>query len=143
MLSNRLIYNYYLDSNLRLPETRTTMPSLKEFIDQIKKNPETIAFQDVINLIEEHYQYSPTTFINGTSEDNVKNIAGENEGSCKIFSFAKLTGLDKTETLHCFGDYYRQDVLNNPDNTDHANIRTFIKYGWDNVTFKKAALTAK
>lgn len=119
------------------------MQTLKQFIDQIEKNPETIAFQDVINLIEENYHYSPTSFINGTNEDNVKSLAGENEGSCKIFSFAKMNKLDKTQTLHCFGQYYRQDVLQNPENTDHANIRTFIKYGWDNVTFEKAVLIAK
>jgi len=31
--------------------------------------------------------------------------------------------------------YYREDVLGNPDGTDHANIRSFVKVGWDGVTF--------
>lgn len=119
------------------------MQTLKQFINQIKKNPETIEFQNVIKLIEENYHYSPTYFVNGINEDSVTNQAGENEGSCKIFSFANIHNLDKLQTLHCFGQYYRQDVLQNPDNTDHANIRTFIKYGWDNISFEKAALALK
>ena len=119
------------------------MQTLKQFIHQVENSPETIAFQDVIKQIEENYLYTPTRFINGTNDDSVTNLAGENEGSCKIFSFAKMHALDKTQTLHCFGQYYRQDVLQNPDNTDHANIRTFIKHGWDNISFDKAALVLK
>ena len=119
------------------------MQTLKQFIYQIENSPETIAFQDVIKQIEDNYLYTPTRFVNGTNDDSVTNLAGENEGSCKIFSFAKIHGLDKIQTLHCFGQYYRQDVLQNPDNTDHANIRTFIRHGWDNIAFDKAALVLK
>lgn len=116
---------------------------VKKIIDEIKNNPETIKFDNVINLIDENYTYTPTFFINGIEGDNVTSQAGENEGSCKIFSFAKIHQLNKAQTLHCFGDYYRQDVLQHPDNTDHANIRTFIKHGWDNIAFDNAALTLK
>lgn len=119
------------------------MQTLKQFINLIEKHPEKIEFQDVIKLIEDNYHYSPTSFTNGINEDCITNKAGENEGSCKIFSFAKMHDLEKIQTLNCFGQYYRQDVLQNPDNTDHANIRTFIKYGWDNITFEKAALALK
>ena len=34
-----------------------------------------------------------------------------------------------------FGDYYRKDVLEHPDGTDHANIRAFMEVGWDGVKF--------
>ena len=52
--------------------------------------------------------------------------ASENNGSCKIFAFAKLNGLSKQNTLDCFGKFYREDVLNNPNADDHMNIRTFM-----------------
>jgi len=73
----------------------------------------------------------------------VDNAAGENEGSCKIFSFAQLQQLDETQTLNCFGRYYREDVLKNPQGSDHANIRTFIKHGWQHITFDNTALELK
>ena len=42
-----------------------------------------------------------------------------------------------------FGSYYRDDVLGDPSGEDHANIRNFMKYGWDGVLFDSNALTAK
>ena len=117
------------------------MNTIKKIIHQIKNNPETIEFQDIIKVIDNSYKYLPTRFINGPSDDNVINEAGENEGSCKIFSFAKINKLNEEQTLNCFGEYYRSDVLKNPDASDHANIRTFIKYGWKHVNFDKHALT--
>ena len=56
-------------------------------------------------------------------------------GSAKILSLGKLTGLSETETLNLFGRFYRQDVLENPEGTDHANIRNLIKGGWGCVDF--------
>ncbi|MGH8558319.1 MAG: HopJ type III effector protein [Methylococcales bacterium] len=41
----------------------------------------------------------------------MENDAGTNEGSCKIFFFALLHGLEKDKTLKLFGDYYRIDIL--------------------------------
>ncbi len=119
------------------------MNKLDQLVTQIKTNPEITEFQQVITVIEEHYFYMPTQFTNGTANDRIINKAGENEGSCKIFSFAHDQNLDKTQTLHCFGQYYRDDVLNHPENTDHANIRSFIKYGWKGITFDGSALNYK
>jgi hypothetical protein len=65
------------------------------------------------------------------------------QGSCKIFAFAKLHELDDIQTLNCFGDYYRIDVLQNPENGDHANIRTFMTYGLKHILFSGSALTKK
>jgi hypothetical protein len=56
------------------------------------------------------------------------------------FSFAKLNGLSKEETLACFGAFYRNDVLQNPEGTDHQNIRNFIEFGWDGIEFEGQAL---
>lgn len=107
--------------------------------EQLERAPETIDFKDVIAFIDEHYDFMPTKFING----NTVNEAGQNNGSCKIFSFAKLNDFSKQETLHLFGQFYREDVLKNPDGTDHQNIRSFIEYGWDGISFEGKALSRK
>ena len=116
---------------------------LEQFIDQIRMKPETVEFQEVIDFIDSYYIYTPTNFINGPSDTGVINRSGENEGSCKIFSFAKINELDQAQTLNCFGHYYRDDVLNNPEGQDHANIRTFMKHGWKHVNFEKTALNKR
>jgi len=112
--------------------------TLSDFISKLKEYPKTITFQDTMSVIEEHYTFIPTAFKNGETQ----NKAGENSGSCKLFSFAQLNSLNKEETLHCFGTYYT-DVLANPDGDDHQNIRNFMKTGWDGVSFEKTALYKK
>lgn len=117
------------------------MNKLDILLQQIKTHPESIEFTDVIDIINDTYHYTPTRFTNGSAANNIINQPGQNEGSCKIFSFANAHQLDQRQTLHCFGKYYREDVLEHPDNDDHANIRTFIKYGWKNIKFEGNALT--
>ena len=112
---------------------------LDAFLSKLKSNPESISFEETIATIEDTYLFSPTAFTNGDQ----KNEAGQNSGSCKIFAFAKKHDLSQQETLHCFGDYYRKDVLEHPDNDDHQNIRNFIKLGWDGVSFEGEALNTK
>ena len=112
-------------------------------IELIKNTPEAIEFDQVMQVISQNYEYTPTTFSNGEDGELVINEAGSNEGSCKIFAFAQLNQLDKAQTLACFGRYYREDVLENPQATDHANIRNFIKYGWDGIRFSAVALEKK
>lgn len=107
--------------------------------EQLERAPETIQFKDVIVFIDEHYDFTPTKFTNG----NTVNDAGQNNGSCKIFSFAKLNDLSKEETLNLFGEFYRDDVLKNPEGSDHQNIRNFMKSGWDGVSFEGKALSRK
>ncbi|MGR9115974.1 MAG: HopJ type III effector protein [Gammaproteobacteria bacterium] len=116
--------------------------SLTAFLEKIKSHKK-VSFNETINVISEFYDYQATEFSNGLDENVVINKAGQNEGSCKIFAFASLNGLDQQQTLNLFGDYYRQDVLNNPEGTDHQNIRNFMRYGWEGIHFKGAALTAK
>jgi hypothetical protein len=117
------------------------MNKLEMLLQQIKTHPEDIEFNDVLEVINNAYQYTPTRFSNGSASGKIINQPGQNEGSCKIFSFAKAHQLDEQQTLHCFGKYYREDVLKHPDNDDHANIRTFIKHGWKNIHFEGDALT--
>ena len=105
-------------------------------LEQVKKKPEDIGFKAVIAYIEEHYDFTPTKFKNG----NTINEANENNGSCKVFSFAKLNDLSKKETLSLFGEFYRDDVLGNPEGNDHQNIRNFMEFGWAGVVFDGEAL---
>jgi len=113
--------------------------SLPTFLQRLKETPDQIEFADTIAAIEGHYEYTPTAFRNG----EVENAAGQNGGSCKIFAFAKLQGLSVNETLACFGRYYREDVLQHPDATDHQNIRTFIRNGWAGIAFSGEALRVR
>jgi len=96
------------------------------------------SFPETITYIDENYTFTPTTFKNG----NQINHAGENNGSCKIFAFAKLQQFTKEETLALFGDFY-QDVLNTPEAADHQNIRNFMIFGWDGIHFEGEALQVK
>lgn len=110
--------------------------SLSAFLSQVKTNPQTLEFSELMDVIAAHYVFTPTEFKNGT----VVNAAEQNQGSCKLFSFAKLHGLNASQTLACFGEYYRKDVLQNPEGEDHQNIRNFIVHGWDGVAFAGEAL---
>lgn len=108
-------------------------------LQQLVQNPENIMFNDVISFIDERYDFTPTKFTNG----NTVNEADKNNGSCKVFSFAKLNDLSKDETLTLFGDFYRNDVLKNPTGSDHQNIRNFMQFGWDGISFEGEALKQK
>lgn len=114
---------------------------LNDFIERVKVG-QVVDFQETMAVIAEHYDYHPTEFSNGI-EQPLLNEAGRNEGSCRIFAFARLHGLDQAQTLALFGDYYRKDVLENPAGTDHQNIRNFMRDGWTGIHFKTEALTAK
>ena len=112
---------------------------LNRFLQQLNDAPDSIAFNDTIATIDSLYDFAPTAFTNG----GLANEAGQNNGSCKLFSFALLHNLSPQQTLHCFGDYYRKDVLGNPDGTDHQNIRNFMKTGWAGIRFEGEALKPK
>ena len=108
-------------------------------LEQLKNAPKTIDFKEVIAFIDDNYDFTPTKFTNG----NTVNEANQNNGSCKVFSFAKLNQLSKEETLFLFGYFYRKDVLENPEGDDHQNIRNFMKFGWDGIAFEGEALVKK
>ena len=101
------------------------------------KNP--VIFGEVIEVIDSHFNFSSVAFKNG----NTYNQKDTNNGSCKIFSYAKLHQLSQQATLNAFGDFYTVDVLENPDSDDHANIRNFIKTGWEGIQFEGTALQPK
>ena len=84
-----------------------------------------------MDAIDELYDVREVNF----SVGDVVSTPGQNMGSAKILSFATYSKPEPAATLQLFGDYYRKDVLEHPDATDHANIRAFMKVGWDGVKF--------
>ena len=113
--------------------------SISNFLEKLSLNPETVEFSNTMDIVERFYDFTETSFTNG----DTSNDAGQNNGSCKLFAFAKIHQLNQQDTLQCFGNFYREDVLKNPDGNDHQNIRNFIKHGWDGVSFSAEALSPK
>lgn len=117
--------------------------TLNELLTTIETQPNSVEFDDVIETIRTEYTYTPSQFSIGQDDNMVISESGTNEGSCKIFAFATLNDLSKEQTLACFGKYYREDVLQHPEGTDHANIRTLMKYSLDDVFFYDTVLVKK
>jgi len=112
--------------------------NLENFLISLNNTPDKIDFNGVIALIDSLYTFKPRQFTNGP----IVNEAGQNSGSCKLFAFAALQKFDKTQTLHCFGQYY-SDVLASPEKEDHQNIRNFMVTGWEGISFQEVALVPK
>ncbi|GAA3643382.1 HopJ type III effector protein [Flavivirga jejuensis] len=112
---------------------------IEAFKNKLKNSPEAIEFSETMDVIESNYNFSPVAFTNGM----LQNKSGENSGSCKLFAFAKKQGLTKEETLACFGSFYFNEVLKDPDGTGHQNIRNFMKTGFEGLSFSEEALSEK
>lgn len=142
---DHIILNDNLDKALAEAEElvskhiHTSRSTMDQFKKQLASAPQTIQFKDVIALIEKRYTFTPTAFTNG----DLENEEGQNNGSCKIFAFASKHSLNKEDTLQCFGEYYRKDVLENPEGEDHQNIRNFMKHGWEKVRFSSQPLQSR
>jgi len=113
--------------------------TISEFLDVLTHQPKSIEFSEVIALIDAQYDFTETAFSNGAQH----NEAGQNSGSCKVLSFAQLHGLTQQQTLNLFAQYYRDDVLQNPDADDHQNIRQFMQQGFAGLNFDAQALSPK
>jgi len=116
--------------------------NITEFTERLQNGADTLTFEMVMAVIEENFQYSPSRFCNGKGEQTVVNEAGSNEGSCKIFALGQVLALTEAQTLACFGRFYREDVLGNPDGVDHGNIRSFMVHGWAGIQFDTSPLQA-
>ena len=113
--------------------------TIDNFKNKLRNTPKDICFSETINVIEAHYIFTAAAFKNGSLE----NSSTQNLGSCKVFSFALKQQLTKEETLACFGQYYFIDVLENPNGTDHQNIRNFMNTGFKGLIFEKETLVEK
>ena len=112
--------------------------TINDFKIKLKENSKAILFAETMQIIEEFYNFTPTTFTNG----KLKNNAGENSGSCKLFAFAIHQKLTKEETLFCFGEHY-QSVLGDKNGNGHQNIRNFMKNGFNGLSFDGGTLELK
>lgn len=112
------------------------MITLEEFKKKLKTAPKEISFSDTMEVIDSKYGFTPTAYTNGA----VINEAGQNSGSCKLFSFAIKEGLTKEETLTCFGQYYFDEELLDLKGTSHQNIRNFMETGFEGLSFEGEAL---
>ena len=104
----------------------TVPPECEVFNANVEMDADSLKFEEVIEIIDTHYESGLIEFKNG----DIVNKPGENEGSAKLLSYAALSGFDKETTLKLWGQYYR-DVLADPDGDSHQNIRNFMKTGWD------------
>jgi hypothetical protein len=112
---------------------------LSAFVERIHTQPDQILFEETLAVIDANFDFTPVAFATGVQN----NTPGTNMGSCKVLSFAHAMNLPVDTTLQLFGDYYRVDVLQHPDGTDHANIREFMRLGWRGVNFAEPALKRK
>ncbi len=112
--------------------------TIQQFKNRLQDNPENIDFSETIAIIENNYEFTPSAFKNGVLENEVS----QNQGSCKVFSFAIQQELTKEETLACFGQYYAE-VVNEPNGTGHQNIRNFMNTGFEGLSFENETLVRK
>ena len=109
--------------------------TVEALINKVKQS-EILSFAEVIEAIDANYSFTSSFFKNG----DVVNEENQNNGSCKVFSFAKMHQLSEKETLFLFGEHY-QKVLETPSDADHQNIRNFMNFGWNGISFEKEALS--
>lgn len=121
----------------------TTALTEEALLQLLETRPNEVEFEQVMAIIEAHYDYTPTRFINGIKGDQVINAAGENEGACRIFAFAQRHELNTARTLACFGRFYRDDVLDQLNGKNHPNIRVFMRHGWAGIQFDGNPLTPR
>ena len=114
------------------------MNQIQSFIERLRLNADSIAFAEVIDLIDTYYHHTPTAFSNGS----LINQAGENQGSAKVLSFARLHGLTNKRPFTVLPSIGVRCVQI-PMAADHQNIRQFMQNGWDGVQLSEACLTIK
>lgn len=108
--------------------------TLDDFIARLGRD-DALIFEETLAIIDEFYDFTPTAFSNGIGDEILYNPPDRNQGSCRLFAFGKLNDLDEKQLLACFGEHYRH-VLADPDGKDHANIRTFMRNGWQGIRFE-------
>ena len=114
-----------------------------ELIERLRLAPEHVSSEGVVAFIKDRFDDTPAGFAVGPVDDRIVSAAGDNEGSCKISTFARLNGLTDAQTLACFGRYNRDAVPGHPDGTDHPNIGAFMRHGLDAAAFEKQPLVRR
>jgi len=109
--------------------------TVEALITKVKQS-EILSFAEVIEAIDANYSFTPSFFKNG----DVVNEENQNNGSCKVFSFAKMHKLSEKENLFLFGEHY-QKVLEKTSDADNKKISSFMNFGWNGIAFEKEALS--
>jgi hypothetical protein len=78
--------------------------TLDDFIARLGTN-HNLVFEETLAIITSYYDFTPTGFTNGIGDDSLCNGPDENQGSCKVFAFGMLNGLDEKQLLACFGEH--------------------------------------
>jgi hypothetical protein len=73
----------------------TIPPDCEVFNANVEMEAADLKFEDVIAIIDEHYETGWIEFKNG----DIVNKPGENEGSAKVLSYAAISEMDKETTL--------------------------------------------
>jgi hypothetical protein len=110
---------------------------LPDSLAQLLAQPD-FAFNQLLTWLDEHYNFTPTAFQNGSQH----NPAGQNNGACRWLYLAQQLQLSPEQTLQGFAEHY-QAVLRTPDGQDHGNIRQFMQQGFAGLQFEGAPLQAK
>jgi hypothetical protein len=111
------------------------MNSLQTLLAAVYDQPESLVFTEVLAAIDTEFDFTASAFSNG----ELRNSALENQGSCRVLSFAHQAGLSEIHTLSLFAEHYRS-VLADPQGDNHANIRQFMQRGWRGVSFAQTPL---
>lgn len=114
------------------------MNSLQTLLAAVYDQPDRLIFSEVLAAIDSEFDFTATAFTNG----DLRNSALENQGSCRVLSFAHQAGLSEIHTLSLFAEHYRS-VLADPQGDNHANIRQFMQRGWRGVSFAQAPLVKR
>ena len=123
------------------PDDGTAHLSPESLLTEIRSGAD-ISFDDLLAVIDRFFLFTPTAFDNGTGDRRICNSHDQNQGSCRIFAFGLVHGLDQQETLACFGEHFRA-VVADPDGDDHPNIRCFMESGWSGVHIHGTPLTPR
>jgi hypothetical protein len=82
-------------------------------------------------VIEDHYNFNQQllrTVYNTMLPEKTQDLVN-------YFALCGTSGTNSEGTLFALA-YYFEDVLGNPNGTDHhQNIRNFMKTGWDGIAF--------
>lgn len=113
-----------------------SLHALDDWLHCLRRGTFNQPFATVLANIQAYYHFTPTGFTNGAQ----RNEAGQNNGACQCFYFAKLHALTPEQTLLLFSEHYTA-VLNSPTDHNHPNIRQFMQHGWSGVQFDGVALT--
>lgn len=73
----------------------TIPPECEVFNANVEMSADDLKFEDVMEIIDTHYEVGLIEFKNG----DIVNKQGENEGSAKLLSYAALSEMDKETTL--------------------------------------------